>query len=178
MEDKIKLLNTKLDYFEGNLLSAKAKIKTLDEKNKALKYRLTLEKAEKEDLQNQQLKSEKSGFESNFERSTSTTAEIENLQNRISQLEAEKTGLQSGWSQYQKEMTNKVRDLTNENQNFRNAFDSCQSKQKLDIPVIKAYHTEKSEKDGLISRAKKEDSDKSNKSSIVITFVITILLLM
>ena len=41
-------------------------------------------------------------------------------------------------------MTNKVRDLTNENQNFRNAFDSCQSKQKLD-----------SEKDGLISRAKK-----------------------
>ena len=166
MEDKIKLLNTKLDYFEGNLLSAKAKIKTLDEKNKALKYRLTLEKAEKEDLQNQQLKSEKSGFESNFERSTSTTAEIENLQNRISQLEAEKTGLQSGWSQYQKEMTNKVRDLTNENQNFRNAFDSCQSKQKLDC-----------EKDGLSSRAKKEDSDKSNESSVVIMFVITLLLL-
>ena len=133
MEDKITLLNTKLDYFEGNLLSAKTKIKALDDKNKALKYRLTLEKAE-----------------------------IENLQNRISQLEAEKTGLQSGWSQYQKEMTNKVRDLTHESQNFRNAFDSCQSKQKLDC-----------EKDGLSSRAKGEDSDKSNESSVVIIIVIT-----
>ena len=133
MEEEIRLLNTKLDYFEGNLLSAKSKIKTLDDKNKALKYRLTLEKAE-----------------------------IENLQNRISQLEAEKTGLQSEWSQYQKEMTNKVRDLTNESQNFRNAFDSCQSKQKLDC-----------EKDGLSSRAKGEDSDKFDESSIVIIIVIT-----
>ena len=162
MEEEIRLLNTKLDYFEGNLLSAKTKIKTLDEKNKALKYRLTLEKAEKEDLQNQKLKSEKNGFESDFERSTSARAEIENLQNRISQLEAEKTGLQSGWSQYQKEMTNKVRDLTSENQNFRNVMDTCQSKQKLDC-----------EKDGLSSRAKGEDSDKFDESSIAIIIVIT-----
>ena len=289
MEDEIKLLNTKLDYFEGNLLSAKTKIKTLDKKNKALEYRLTLEKAEIENRQTGQLKCEKNEFQSEFERLTSKNTEIENLQNRIreledeknefqsyrdqltskkvenenlrnriSELEAEKTRLQSDfdqmtlenveienlreeirkleaeatsnelytekvtdrlasniglltsqkaenenlrdrisqleaekteiqldsetkkseWSKYLKEMTNKVRDLTNENQNFRNAFDSCQSKQKLDIPVIKAYHTEKSEKDGLISRAKKEDSDKSNKYSILTTFVITILLLM
>ena len=46
MADKLKLLNTKLDYFEGILLSSKTKIKTLDKKNKALEYRLTLEKAE------------------------------------------------------------------------------------------------------------------------------------
>ena len=159
MEDEIKLLNTKVDYFERNLLSAKTKIKTLDEKNKALKYRLTLEKAEKENLQNQQPKSEKNGFQSDFERSTSTRAEIENLQNRISQLEAEKTGLQSGWSKYQKEMTNKVRDLTTGNQNFRNAIDTCQSKQKLDC-----------EKDRL---SPKENSDKFNEFSLFIIIAIT-----
>ena len=148
MEEEIRLLNTKLDYFEGNLLSAKTKIKTLDEKNKALKYRLTLEKAEKENLQNQQLKSEKNGFESDLECSTSTRAETENLQNRISQLEAEKTStraeteylqnrisqleaektrLQSKWSnglKYQNEMTDKVKDLTSEILNQRDAIDT------------------------------------------------------
>ena len=127
MEEEIRLLNTKLDYFEGNLLSAKTKIKTLDEKNKALKYRLTLEKAEKENLQNQQLKSEKNGFESDLECSTSTRAETENLQNQISQLEAEKTRLQSKWSnglKYQNEMTDKVKDLTSEILNQRDAIDT------------------------------------------------------
>ena len=127
MEDKIKLLNTKLDYFEGNLLSAKTKIKTLDEKNKALKYRLTLEKAEKDNLQNQQLKSGKNVFESDLECSTSTRAETENLQNQISQLEAEKTGLQSKWSnglKYQNEMTDKVKDPTSEILNQCDAIDT------------------------------------------------------
>ena len=153
MEDKIKMLNTKLDYFEGNLLSAKTKIKTLDKKNKALEYRLTLEKAEIENLQHRQLKCEKNGFQSDFERQTSEKTLIENLQNRISQLETEKNGLQSGWSQYQKEMTNKVRDLTSANQNFRNALDTCQSKQTLDC-----------KKNNLSSRVKSEDSDDFDES--------------
>ena len=261
MADKLKLLNTKLDYFEGILLSSKTKIKTLDKKNKALEYRLTLEKAEIENLKNGELECEKNGFQSEFERLTSKNAEIENLQNRIreledeqnefqshldlltsknvenenlrnriSELEAEKAKLQSDFDQrtlenveienlrnqirvleaeetsnelliekvtdrlasniglltsekaenenlririslleaekteiqldlemkksesskYQKEMTIKVGALTDENLNFRNSLDICQSKQEtkcqkslFPFSEIKAYHNEK-----------------------------------
>ena len=117
MEDEIKLLNTKLDYFEGNLLSAKTKIKTLDKKNKGLEYRLTLEKAETEQLLNGQLKCEKNEFQSHLDQLTSKKVENENLRKRISELEAEKTRLQSDFDQ----MTVKVEALTNENLNCRNS---------------------------------------------------------
>ena len=88
---------------------------------------------------------------------TSDKIELENLRNRIMQLEAEKTELQSGCSQYQKETTIKVRDLTNENQNFRNAIDTykmnCEQNglsAKLGLPEPK-----------WTPCAKKEDYDKS-----------------
>ena len=45
MEDEIKLLNTKLDYFDKNLRSAKSKIETQNQKLKILQYQLTSEKA-------------------------------------------------------------------------------------------------------------------------------------
>ena len=108
MVDEIKLLNTKLDYFEGNLLSAKTKIKTLDEKNKALKYRLVSETAEKENLKNRirQLEDEKIELQSHSDRLTSEKNENENLRDRISQLEADKTRLKSECLQNPKEMTN------------------------------------------------------------------------
>ena len=108
MEDEIKLLNTKLDYFEGNLLSAKTKIKTLDENNKVLKYRLTSDKAEIENLKNRirQLEDEKIELQSHSDRLTSEKNENENLRDRISQLEADKTRLKSECLQNPKEMTN------------------------------------------------------------------------
>ena len=121
MEDEIKLLNTKLDYFEGNLLSAKTKIKTLDKKNKALEYRLTLEKAETEQLLNGQLKCEKNEFQSEFERLTSKNTEIENLQNRIRELEDEKNEFQS----HRDQLTSKkveIENLRNRNSELAKGF--------------------------------------------------------
>ena len=167
MEDEIKLLNTKLDYFEGNLLSAKTKIKTLDRKNKALEYQLNQEKTEIKSLRNENLKCENNRFKSDFGCLRSEKIAIENLQNRILQLENEKTD----WYQYQQEMTNKVKNLTEENQSFGNALETCRSKQKLAC-----------EKNDLNLRAKSEDSDEDSDESspnrrevilIVIIIVIT-----
>ena len=97
MEDEIELLNTKLDYFEGNLLSAKTKIKTLDKNTKALNYRLTAKNAELDKFKKRliQLQDEKTELQSHSDRLTSKKVENENLRGRISQLEGDKTRLQS-----------------------------------------------------------------------------------
>ena len=133
-------LNEKLEYFKGNLLSVRKKINTLDKKNKELEDQVT--------LQNRQLTSDKT--------------ELENLRNRIMQLEAEKTELQSGCSQYQKETTIKVRDLTNENQNFRNTIDAykmnCeQNGLSANLELLEPKRT---------PYAKKEDYDKSDEPCV------------
>ena len=68
----------------------------------------------------------------------SEKAENENLRNRIQQLENENPRFRSESSQNQLEMSDKVRGLTNENENLQSSLDMCQKNliKKYTMPYI------------------------------------------
>ena len=122
--------------------------------------RLTSEKTVTESLRNRisELEAEKTTLQSDIDQIILEKVKIENLRNRISQLEVENAGLhleKSEWSQYQKEITNKVKDLTSVNQNFRNSLDMYQSKQKTDCEkneLSQNFQAKREDKSGELSK--------------------------